>query len=170
MQFHVAQLMKEHTGTTRRFELNEEIRHLAAEDMTIETPLTGVVTLMKDTEGILVTGKLKVQVSVPCVRCLEPVSVPLEMELEEQYYPTIDIESGRRISTPEDADADTLINGRHILDITELVRQSLVLDAPMHPIHPYDCAPVSEDEETQDSPATPSDPRWAALQALRDQK
>ena len=64
-------------------------------------------------------------------------------------------------------DADTLIDQYHILDTTELVRQSLVLAVPMNATHPYDCAPASavfdDEEET-----TPTDPRWAALSALRD--
>ena len=114
MQFHVAQLLKEHTGAVRRFQMNEPIRQLSAEDMTIEAPLTGEVSLMRDTDGILVTGHLETEVSVPCARCPEPVTVPVEMELEEQYYPTIDVETGHKVPVPEDADPDTRIAGHHI--------------------------------------------------------
>ena len=109
MQFHVAQLLKEHTGAVRRFEMNEPIRQLGSEDMTIEAPLTGEVSLMRDTDGILVTGHVQTEVSVPCARCLEPVTVPVEMDLEEQYYPTIDVETGHKVPVPEDADTDTLL-------------------------------------------------------------
>lgn len=167
MQFNVAQLMKEHTGTTRHFPLDEDIRNFSSEDMTIEAPLTGEVTLMRDTEGILVTGQLHTEASVPCVRCLEPVQVPVDVDLEEQFYPTVDVETGRRLTTPEDADPDTLISNKHILDISELVRQSLVLALPMHPVHAEGCEPpdtASEDGEVTDV----TDPRWSALQALRD--
>ena len=166
MQFHVAQLLKEHTGAVRRFQMNEPIRQLSAEDMTIEAPLTGEVSLMRDTDGILVTGHLETEVSVPCARCLEPVTVPVEMELEEQYYPTIDVETGHKIPVPEDADSDTRIDSHHILDITELVRQSLLLAVPLAPVHPEGCEPVPTSMDDADEPAT--DPRWAALSALRD--
>jgi len=167
VQFHVAQLMKEHTGATRRFPIEEEIRHLGSEDMTIEAPLVGEVTLMRDTDGILVTGHLQTQVGVPCVRCLEPVVVPVEMDLEEQYYPTLDVETGKHLTTPEDADPDTLISPKHILDITELVRQSLLLAVPMQPVHPDVCAPVAIVVD-EIEPITDTDPRWAALAAFRN--
>ena len=165
MQFHVAQLLKEHTGAVRRFEMNEPIRQLGSEDMTIEAPLTGVVSLMRDTDGVLVTGHLATEVSVPCARCLEPVTVPVEIDLEEQYYPTIDVESGHKVPVPEDADPDTRIDGHHILDISELVRQSLVLALPLAPVHPEGCEPAVPPDDADEPP---TDPRWAALAALRD--
>lgn len=168
MQFHVAQLIKEHTGSVRRFEINEEARQLGADDMTIEAPISGEVTLLKDTDGILVTGHLETEVGVPCVRCLEPVTVSVEIDLEEQYYPTVDVETGRHMATPDDIDADTRIDQYHVLDISELVRQSLVLAIPMQAKHAFECAPtyavIADDEEE----ITATDPRWAALAALRD--
>lgn len=168
MQFNVAQLMKEHTGAVRRFPMNEDIHNFSTEDMTVEAPLTGEMQLMRDTDGILVTGSLHTQVAVPCVRCLEPVSVPVDFELEEQYYPTLEVETGRKLATPDDADPDTLISSKHILDATELVRQSLVLAVPMHPVHPNGCPPdaILRDPDADD--ARPTDPRWAALEKLQN--
>ncbi len=168
MQYNVAQLMKEHTGAARHYEINEDISKLAAEDMTVEAPLTGTVTLMRDTDGILVTGTLTTKVAMPCVRCLEPVVVPADMELEEQFFPTLDVETGHKLAAPPDADPDTLIDAHHILDLTELIRQSLLLAAPLQPVHPDGC-PVEQPLAVEDDePATPADPRWAALAALRE--
>ncbi|MFN8499410.1 MAG: DUF177 domain-containing protein [Anaerolineae bacterium] len=169
MQYNVAQLMKEHTGAARHYEIDEDISPLAADDMTVEAPLTGVVTLMRDTDGILVTGDLKTKVGMPCVRCLEPVVLPVDIELEEQFFPTIDVETGHKLSAPADAEKDTLIDAHHILDLTELIRQSLLLAVPLQPVHPQGCAieapPVGDDDA-----GAATDPRWAALAALREQQ
>ncbi len=170
MQYNVAQLMKEHTGAARHYDINEDISKLAGEDMTVEAPLTGTVTLMRDTDGILVTGNLTTKVGMPCVRCLEPVVLPVDIELEEQFFPTIDVETGHKLSAPDDADPDTLIDAHHILDLTELIRQSLLLAAPLRPVHPDGC-PVEQPIITNDDEApSPTDPRWAALAALREQE
>ena len=168
MQYNVAQLMKEHTGAARHFPVDQEIRNLSDPDVRIEAPLTGDITLMKDTDGILVTGHLATQVAVPCARCLEPVSVPVEFDVEEQYYPTIDVETGRRMRTPDDADPDTLIDGHHILDISELVRQSIMLAVPISPVHPDGCEALDGAEGETDE-AADIDPRWSGLSSLRDQ-
>ncbi|MFN8470696.1 MAG: DUF177 domain-containing protein [Anaerolineae bacterium] len=169
MQYNVAQLMKEHTGAARHYEINEDISNLAAEDMTVEAPLTGTVTLMRDTDGILVTGNLTTKVGMPCVRCLEPVVLPVDIELEEQFFPTLDVETGHKLAPPPDADKDTLIDAHHILDLTELIRQSLVLAAPLQPIHPEGCTIERLDGDDDDTAAA-TDPRWAALAALREQE
>lgn len=168
MQFNVAQLMKEHTGAVRRFPMNEDISHFSADDMTVEAPLTGEISLLRDTDGILLTGKLHTQVAVPCVRCLEPVSVAVDLELEEQYYPTLEVETGRKLPTPDDADPDTLISSKHILDATELIRQSLVLAVPMHPVHLDGCPPDAILRDADADAARPTDPRWAALKELQN--
>ncbi|MFN8481668.1 MAG: DUF177 domain-containing protein [Anaerolineae bacterium] len=170
MQYNVAQLMKEHTGAARHYEMNDDISSLAADDMTVEAPLSGTVTLMRDTDGILVTGNLKTMVGVPCARCLEPVVLPVDIELEEQFFPTIDVETGHKLAAPPDADKDTLIDAHHILDLTELIRQSLVLAVPLRPLHPEGCDLEAPPDGDDDEAAVSTDPRWAALAALREQE
>ena len=72
------------------------------------------------------------------------------------------------LATPDDADPDTLISNKHILDATELVRQSLVLAVPMHPVHPDGCPPDAVLRDTDADEAAPTDPRWAALEKLQN--
>lgn len=172
MQFNVAQLLREHTGTVRRFELDEDISHFSSEELLLVTPLTGHVTLMRDTDGILVTGALHTEATVPCARCLEPVTVPVDTELEEQFYPTVEVDTGRRVTAPQDADPDTLIDNKHILDATELIRQSIVLAVPIAPVHPDGCPPDAivpvSDADAQEQTAT--DPRWAALEKFKNDR
>ncbi|MCA1554367.1 MAG: hypothetical protein LC737_08315, partial [Chloroflexi bacterium] len=58
MEFNVAQLMKERTGATRQYKLDENLDGLDPEIAASE-PLVGTVNLMRTIEGVLATGDLR---------------------------------------------------------------------------------------------------------------
>ena len=105
--FNIAQLIKEPIGATRIGEVSADLRSVAPDLEQVEgtplTPLTGSVRLMNTSAGILVQGDLHAVAALPCARCLEPVSVPIDFELEEVFVPTIDIALDRRASHPRHA-------------------------------------------------------------------
>jgi hypothetical protein len=49
--------------------------------------------------------------------------------LEEVFYPTVDLMTGERIEVAVDADYANRISEIHILDLSEVVRQSLLLES-----------------------------------------
>ncbi|OQY28051.1 MAG: hypothetical protein B6243_12445 [Anaerolineaceae bacterium 4572_5.2] len=73
------------------------------------------------------------------LRCLAPVSVAVSMEIEETFTPRVDIVTGGKLSQSPDVDATTLISEQHILDLTEVVRQSLYLAQPAQILCKEDC-------------------------------
>ena len=115
LTFNVAQLQKEAVGATRTgqvvaglYQLVPEIEEMASpsalpadgdlrqsgtdagrrevgEPETSEPVLTGSVRLMHTQGGVLVQGHLHAQATLSCSRCLEPVGVPLEIDLEEIF-------------------------------------------------------------------------------------
>ena len=139
MQFNVAQLLKEQTGATRRYELNENLDGLDPE-LKFLGPLVGTVTLLRTNSGVLVTGELSTAVQATCRRCLEPIAQEVRFQLEESFRPLLEVVTGRYIP-PEEfegeeedlEDAALLINERHILDLSEVVRQAIWLAMPMYP-------------------------------------
>ena len=72
MQYNVAHLLKGPTGAERRYEVREEIRDLDP-DLEPISPLVGSIKLMRTSQGILVTGKLRTTLEMTCHRCLEPM-------------------------------------------------------------------------------------------------
>ena len=68
MQYNVAQLLKETTGATRKYSLNEDLQGLDPE-LKFLGPLVGTVTLLRTNSGVLVTGELSTAVQVTCRRC-----------------------------------------------------------------------------------------------------
>ena len=73
-----------------------------------------------------------------------------------------DNEDGNEL-TKEDIAA---LFGEHHLDVDELVRQAIVLSAPIQPLCADDCAGLPEAAGLREAPV---DPRWAALQGLNGQ-
>lgn len=193
MQFNVAQLLKEPTGATRRYELNEDLKGLDPE-LKFLLPLTGAVQLLRTNSGVLVTGKLSTAVQAACNRCIEQIALPVAFELEESFRPLTEVYTGRYIppdefeGSEEDLeDAALIIDERHILNLAEVVRQAIWLAMPMYPtcnwigagpcpnyskrlaeIGSMDDIEIYTDQDRHDEEAE-VDPRWAALKALRGQ-
>ena len=133
----VAQLLKEPTGSSRSYDASEVIKG--------QPPgfIQGSIALTHAGQGILVQGKLSAKVELVCSRCLKPFPYSLNFSLEEEFLPTIDVSSGLPLSLPEEAEGFT-INGNHILDLGEVIRQYILLNLPMKPLCQPDCAGIKE--------------------------
>ncbi|HEY85671.1 MAG TPA: DUF177 domain-containing protein [Chloroflexi bacterium] len=174
LEFNVAQQLKQQGGAPRAFVIEDAVLPFMDADLVLLAPLSGLIKLIKTDTGILVTGTLSTVLELPCTRCLAPVSVAVSMEIEETFTPRVDIVTGGKLSQSPDVDATTLISEQHILDLTEVVRQSLYLAQPAQILCKEDCLGLCPQcgknrnqvqcnctEETIDS-------RWADLLALKN--
>lgn len=188
MQFNVAQLLKEPTGSIRHYELVEDITELDPE-LVVMGPLVGDVQLLRINSGILVEASLSTAVRVTCNRCLAPIATPVRFTIEESFRPLTEVATGRYLAPDEFEGAEEdledealLIDEHHILDLSEVVRQNIWLALPMYPSciwdGPGECpnliayrqeleAAQGEEEAAESEEAI--DPRWSALLALRKQ-
>ena len=113
------------------------------------------------TDGIVVDGGLDVPWHGTCRRCLTPTSGTVHSEVHELY---------QRVVT--DPDAFELAGDQ--LDLRPVVRELVLLDAPSGPLCRPDCAGlcpscgVNRNDTSCSCTGAPPDPRWAALDALRD--
>jgi uncharacterized protein len=172
MRYNVAQLIKGPTGAIRQYDLREEIGHL---DPALEPlrQLKGSVTLMRTSQGILVTGRLRTRLRTACRRCLEPYDAEVEFTLEEEFLPVVRISSAPVDSVPmEERDEALMIDSDHMLDLSEVIRQELWLALPTQGLCRPDCAGLcprcggNRNLGECHCDETPVDPRWATLQAL----
>jgi uncharacterized protein len=168
LQCNVAQLLKEPLGSCRDFEVKSAGLTLDG----IQTgPMRGKVKLIRTNRSILAQGKINSSVKVECSRCLKELDCPLAIDMEEEYLPTIDVLSGRPLPLPDEPGTFT-IDDKHTLDLTEAVRQYLLLGLPMKPLCRADCAGLCLEcgrdlnQGPCGCPAVQPDPRWAKLAQL----
>jgi len=78
--------------------------------------------LLRTQRSILVKCNLNTEIELTCSRCAISYQQPLKIKFNEEFYPTIDVDSGAPLPWPEEASSFT-IDEQHILDLTEAVRQ-----------------------------------------------
>lgn len=139
MRYNVAQLLKEHSGQTRHYTLHEDIPHLDP-DIVPLSALDGTLQLIRTVDGILALGHLHTSLELLCVRCLTPFALPLQFELEEEFRPTIDIYTGAMLPLSADDELATRIDTHHEIDLTEVIRQNILLAIPPRPLCRSKCA------------------------------
>ena len=165
MEINVSQQLKEPVGSIRNYEVSDVI------DTNGGSMVYGEVKLMRTNRGILVNGTVYTKVKVTCSRCLNLFDCPLTLDIEEEYFPTTDVVSGAQLSLPEEPGCFT-IDERHILDLTEAIRQYALVATPMKPLCREDCAGLCPNcgqnlnQGTCDCPRGEVDPRWSELTKL----
>jgi len=138
MLYNVAQLMKASVGTSLEYDIHEEDIQLD-EDLKIAGPIDGHVRIRRTNQGLLVDGRVDLTLELACTRCLEEFEQPLHVPFMEQFYPTVDILTGVMLPPSEDEDAFP-IDDHHLLDLTEAIRQRVLLEIPMVTLCREDCA------------------------------
>lgn len=133
LQVNVAQLLKAQVGTSKSFEVNDNIKF---EDG--ESAVKGKIELIRTNQGLLVKGKVSADIEVECCRCLNKFSCNAETSFEEEAYPSVDILSGYDVKPPEES-SSMIIDEHHTLDVEDIIRQYLLLEIPMKPICSENC-------------------------------
>ncbi len=138
MQINVSQLLKEPVGSLRDYNISESLK-IEEDNMII--PVKGDIKLIRTNRSILVQGKIFVSLETTCARCLSIFSCPLELDIEEEFFPILDIGRDYPLPLPEDSDGFT-IDEHQILDLTEAIRQYALLAIPMKPLCREDCSGI----------------------------
>jgi uncharacterized protein len=172
MQINVAQQLRALIGSTRDYEVSEIVDVTGNGNGSL---VQGKVSLMRTDRGILVKGRLDTEVELTCSRCLVLFNCPLALNIEEEYFPTIDVVSGASLSLPDELSCFT-IDEHHVLDLTEAMRQCALLAIPMKPLCGEDCAGLCPNcghnlnQGPCNCPPQGVDPRWSELSKLNKEK
>ena len=138
MLYNVAQLMKAGVGTSLEADIHEEQVQLD-DDITVVGPLNGHVRMRRMNQGLLVDGWVDLTIELACNRCLQEFEHPMHVTFEEVFYPTIDVITGLHLP-PFDKEEIFPIDEHHLVDLTEAVRQNVLLAIPMVTLCREDCA------------------------------
>ena len=110
-------------------------------------------------DGILVSASVDTVATGECVRCLDPVSIPVEVEFQELF------------AYSHDEAFDFEVQDDHV-NLEPVVRDAVVLALPFQPVCRPDCPGLDPEtgEKLADHPdrvvREVLDPRWAALEGF----
>ena len=167
----VAGLLGESPGSHRDVAVAGVRLDLGA-DLVQAAPLAVGVRVARTNRGVFVTGRVRTSLADTCGRCLVPLEIPIDVSIEEEVLPLIELQSGLPVDTTAEPEAFRLTD-HHELDLEPLVREAVQLAAPIAPTCRPDCAglcPVCGEDlnaRPHEHADEPVDPRLAALADLR---
>ena len=171
LTWNVAGLLADSVGSHRSYEVADVSIGLP-EDLELASPIAGEVRLTRTNRGILADALLSTSLAGECARCLRPLATPIDIALEEEYLPSIDLTSGRPVETESEPEALRLTD-HHELDLEPSVSDAIALAEPIAPLDRPDCPGLCVvcglplDEGEHDHPDDDIDPRLEALKAFR---
>jgi uncharacterized protein len=129
----------------------------------------------KSGNDVVVHGTLKAALTVPCARCLEPVSFEVAEPVSVLFSPRSALRgregAAERELTAEEA--DTLPYDGETVVLDDLVRDELILQTPSFPLCSDDCPGIRPSPEKADEATTPLrdvDPRLLPLMRILEPK
>jgi uncharacterized protein len=175
LSYNVAALLRTGPGTSETHDV--AVDDLAiADDIELTAPITGHVRLSRTGRSIYVLAQLKTAMAGTCGRCLTPVVTAIDVELEEEALPSIDIDSGLPVDASAEPDALRLTD-HHELDLETPIREAISLAEPIAVLCRPDCRGLCPDcgVDLNDNPSHSHadeevDPRLAALADWRGDK
>lgn len=128
-------------------------------------PTVGDVTLTNTGAALLLQGKAHGVLPMECSRCLTRYDQPIDFELEEVFDLVTEHNAFRQeeVRAVDENVTAPVIDGT-VLDLAELLRQSLLLAAPLQPLCRDDCAgiPGAEPETRAHRPLEALGALWQA--------
>ena len=137
LSYNVATLLRSAPGTERRYEV-VDVDLAIADDIRLAAPIEGEVRLSRTGRSILARANLSTAIDATCSRCLQAIVAPIDVEIEEEALPSIDIDTG--LPVDRDAEPDALrLDDHHELNLGEPVREAISLAEPIALLCRPDC-------------------------------
>ena len=172
MHYNLARLFKESTGSTRDYELDDSF---VGPDNGLDRA-QGWVRAIRTHEGFLVRAELETQVNLTCSRCLSHFELQIDLNMEEETFPSIDPTTGKMQELHDDVDGVILLDDQHVLDMSEVLRQYVITEVPIKPLCSEKCLGLcpecgsNQNKEKCKCSTGPVDPRWSSLADLLIEK
>jgi uncharacterized protein len=171
LRWNVAGLLADSAGSTRTYDIRDVEIDLP-DGLELASPISGQVRLSRTNRGILADARLETLLAGECARCLRPLTTSIDIAIEEEYLPSIDLTTGRPVDRATEPEALRLTD-HHELDLGPSVSDAISLAEPIAPLDRPDCPGLCVvcglplDEGAHDHPDDDIDPRLEALRAFR---
>lgn len=171
LAWNVAGLLGAEPGSARTYEV-ADLRIDLGEDLEQADPISGWIRLLRTNRGILASAELRAALALSCSRCLGEVAFGIEVRLQEEYLPSLDLATGRPLPAVDEPDVARLTE-HHELDLETPVREAIQLAEPIAALCRPDCPGLCVvcggrlDSGSHEHPDDAIDPRLDALRGFR---
>ena len=135
----VSPLLRAQVGTFRSYEFSQQEPDLSAE-LNLGSPIEGRVKLTRTPRGILAEVAYRVALEQECGRCLEPVRTELDSQFDEEFVALTNVATGQPLAGVVAEADEQVISPNHELDLTDAIRQDIVVQQPIQPLCREECA------------------------------
>jgi uncharacterized protein len=142
------------------------------EDFAVVAPVSLAFDIYKDKDQFRLVGGVQTTLELPCSRCVEPFTSPVDASFDLRYHPrTQNVGEGER--EVEEDDLSTSFYEDETIDLGQLIREQLYLSLPMKPLCRDACnglcpqCGTNLNRGTCDCRRDWEDPRLAPLKALK---
>jgi uncharacterized protein len=145
----------------------------AEEDFRVAAPVSLTFDIFKDKQQFRLVGRVETTLELPCSRCLEPFTLPVEQTFDLRYQPHA-LNAGEGEREIEEDDLTTAFYEDDEIDLGQLMREQFYLALPMKPLCADDCkglCPVCGTNLNRGACGCKGgwdDPRMAALRELKN--
>ncbi len=144
----------------------------ASEDFRLVEPVSLAFDIFKDNDQFHLVGSVRTTLEMPCGRCLEPFTMPIDQPFDLRYQPHAR-NTGEGEREIEEDDLTTAFYENDEIDLGQLMREQFYLALPMKPLCRDACAGLCPACGTNLNRGTCTckrewdDPRFAALKKLK---
>ncbi|HET7727697.1 MAG TPA: YceD family protein [Candidatus Limnocylindrales bacterium] len=167
----LAGLMGEAPGAQRTYEFRDVA--ISDPELPIGALLDGQARLTRTNRGLLLDATFATRLALECSRCLKAIDLPVELHLEEEVLPSIDISSGLPVRREEGEDPEAaVLNDHHELELRLLILEAISLVEPIAPLCEPGCPGLCAECGERLGPThveheAEIDPRLEALRAFK---
>ena len=133
-------------GMHYTYPVDEEEPEFEPLGLTLDAPVRGSLDFFNTGKVIVVRGGLDTVVRLECSRCLTQFARPQHVDVEEELpvvslgpYPLSEEEQREEEELEEELAVPEELFHENVLDLTELIRQNLLVALPLAPVCREDC-------------------------------
>jgi uncharacterized protein len=171
LTYPTAGLLAEAPGTTRSWPIGP-VQVDAGDDLPLAAPIIGRLDLARTNRGLLVRAGFETALAGTCSRCLRAIAMPLDLTIDEEALPSVDLASGQ-VLDPTDEPEVVRLTSDHRLRLLPLIVEAIQLAEPIAPVCRPDCpglCPVCGrdlSEPGHEAHGVDIDPRLEVLRGFR---
>lgn len=137
------------------------------------TPIALDLRMEAVMEGVFVSGTATSEAVGECSRCLDPVTIPVDVQVQELYAYPERVEVAREVGDDEAEDVASVLQDGSLADLEPALRDSVVTALPFSPLCQPDCPGLCSEcgARLADDPGHAhelTDPRWSVLTTMFD--